>query len=215
MADTYVKLWASIVDSSIWSQPMATRLVWITMLVMADENGFVGASVDGIARRANVTVEEAEAAVRCLESPDDRSRSDTEDGRRIRPVTRGWHIINHGYFRDLRDKEARREYERQRKAEYRSRKKSPGVQDKSRTGRDKSQMSAHADASASPDAQAEMDGWMDGGSRTGNQKGEGGSTPVPPDPQPTKEAEARDPAKVKAINDMLAKAKAGIRGAGL
>lgn len=61
----------------------------------------------------------------------------------------------------------------------------------------------------------QMDGWMDGGSRTGNQKGEGGSTPVPPDPQPTPEAEARDPAKVKAINDMLAKAKAGIRGAGL
>lgn len=121
MADSYVKVWASILSSSIWSEDKATRIVWITFLVMADRQGFVGASVDGIARMANVSVEEAEAAIEVLESPDPRSRSKEDDGRRIVPVERGWHVINHSYFRDLVDKETQREYERARKATYRAR----------------------------------------------------------------------------------------------
>ena len=120
MADSFVKLWQSILESSIWSAPDRHRLVWIAMLVMADQNGFVGASIDGLARRANVPVEDAEKAIESFLAPDPLSRSDIAEGRRIEKVGRGWHILNHGYFRDLRDKEARRDYERERKRKQRA-----------------------------------------------------------------------------------------------
>lgn len=122
MADHYVKLWASILDSSVWREPPAHRLVWIAMLTMADKHGFVGASIDGLARRANVSEQEAESAVASFLAPDPRSRNQENEGRRIQVVPRGWHILNHGYFRDMQDREEQRTYERTRKAEQRARK---------------------------------------------------------------------------------------------
>jgi hypothetical protein len=122
MADHFVKLWASITDSSIWSAPPPERIVWVTMLTMADEHGFVGASIDGLARRANVALADAESALAKFTAPDPMSRNTENDGRRVEAVPRGWHILNYGYFRTLRDKESRREYERIRKAEQRKRK---------------------------------------------------------------------------------------------
>lgn len=121
MADHFVKLWASILDSSVWREPEAHRIVWIAMLAMADKNGFVGASVDGLARRANVSEEQAESALASFLAPDPRSRNQEHEGRRIQVVPRGWHIFNHGYFRGLQDREMLREYERARKAEQRRR----------------------------------------------------------------------------------------------
>lgn len=126
MADHYVKLWASILDSSVWREPEAHRIVWITMLTMADKNGFVGASIDGLARRANVSEEQVESALESFLSPDPRSRNQENYGIRIQTVPRGWHILNHGYFRDLQDREMQRQYERTRKAEQRSRSKDKG-----------------------------------------------------------------------------------------
>lgn len=127
MADHYVKLWASIVDSSVWAEPDRHRIVWITMLTLADRNGFVGASVDGLARRANVPEADVEAALESFLAPDPRSRNKEEDGRRIRVVPRGWHIINHGYFRDLQDREELRLYEKERKREQRDRARMSGT----------------------------------------------------------------------------------------
>ena len=37
----FVKLHGSILDSSVWGESKATRLVWITMLAMADGEGTV------------------------------------------------------------------------------------------------------------------------------------------------------------------------------
>lgn len=121
MADHYVKLWASIVDSSVWKEPDRHRIVWVTMLTMADKHGFVGASIDGLARRANVPEADVESALQAFLSPDPRSRNREHEGRRIQEVPRGWHILNHGYFRDLQDKEELRLYERERKREQRDR----------------------------------------------------------------------------------------------
>ena len=139
MADTYTKLWSSLLDSSVWGEPDHVRLVWITMLAMKDEHGYVGASVDGIARRANVSIEQAEDALQRLQAPDPRSRSDAHDGRRIEAVHRGWDILNHSYFRDLVDREERRRYEREKKRRQR---------DRAGTSGDKVPMSPHADADA-------------------------------------------------------------------
>lgn len=95
----FTKLHASILDSSIWGEPHHVRIVWITMLAMADAEGVVAASVTGIARRAVVTLDEAEDAIRVLSGPDQYSRDGTT-GERIEAVPGGWMILNHRQYRD-------------------------------------------------------------------------------------------------------------------
>lgn len=98
----FVKIHASMLNSSIWLESAPTRLVWITVLVMADQNGVVEASVGGLARRAAVTREECEEAVRILTGPDPDDRSGVAEGRRMEKVPGGWLIVNHGSYRDIR-----------------------------------------------------------------------------------------------------------------
>ena len=109
----FVKLYGSILDSSIWGEPAGTRLVWITMLAMADEHGQIVASSGGLARRANVTREELDDAIRVLSSPDPDSKSPEFEGRRIEKIDGGWAILNHRKYRDMRTPKQVADAERQ------------------------------------------------------------------------------------------------------
>lgn len=126
MSETFTKLFSSITDSTIWSQDNETRLVWITMLAMSDQNGYVGASVDGLARRANVPIEATERALAAFLGPDPRSRSLEHEGRRIAVAERGWTLLNYRRFRELRDEDIRREGNRLNKQAQRQREKRLG-----------------------------------------------------------------------------------------
>jgi len=44
----FTKLFSSIVTSSIWRESDHVRLLWVTMLAMADKNGEIWASVGGL-----------------------------------------------------------------------------------------------------------------------------------------------------------------------
>jgi hypothetical protein len=100
----YVKVHEEILDSSIWSECHATRIVWITMLAMADQDGVVQASIGGLAHRAHVTREECETALRCFLSPDPDSRDGTT-GERIETVPGGWLLLNHANYREKQTRE--------------------------------------------------------------------------------------------------------------
>lgn len=97
-----MKLYATILDSTIWAEPAPTVKVWLTMLAMADPNGFVEGSLTGVMRRAIVSREECETAIMVLESPDPDSKTPDHEGRRIERVEGGWKILNHRKYRDLR-----------------------------------------------------------------------------------------------------------------
>jgi hypothetical protein len=98
--DGYCKLHAKIVMSSIWSEPAHVRLLWITMLAVADADGNVEGSVCGLANLARISVDECEQALRRLQQPDPFS-SDGTDGERIQALTDGvWHILNHTRYRE-------------------------------------------------------------------------------------------------------------------
>jgi hypothetical protein len=116
----FTKLFNSILDSTIWQEPPATKLVWITLLAMADRNGDVHASIPGLAKRAGVTLEECESALECLRSPDKYSRTKDHEGRRIREMDGGFTLLNHGKYRALLSAEERKEYNRKKQAEYRA-----------------------------------------------------------------------------------------------
>jgi hypothetical protein len=143
----FTKLFNSILDSTIWQEPLETKVVWITMLAMCDRNGDVHASIPGLARRAGVTITQCNAALACLESPDEYSRTKDHDGRRIAEIDGGWSLLNHGKYRALLSAEERREYNRRKQAEYRAARK-PGVNDMSMTVNDNEQCPHIAEAEA-------------------------------------------------------------------
>lgn len=134
----YVKLFASILDSSLWERDLATKVVWITVLAMSDRDGVVSASVPGLARRAGVTIEQCQAALDIFLSPDPYSRTPDHEGRRITKVDGGWELLNHQKYRKLESAEDRREKDAERKRRERRRKASLESNDSSTMSRDTS-----------------------------------------------------------------------------
>lgn len=98
---SFVKLHDTILDSSVWMESVETRIVWITILAMADQNGVVEASVSGLARRANVGRVQCDIALAVLLGPDSDTRDGTT-GERIKRVPGGWLVLNHLTYRDRR-----------------------------------------------------------------------------------------------------------------
>ncbi len=117
----YVKLFGSILASTIWGEDDKTRLVWITMLACADRDGVVQAAVPGLAHLARVSVADCAKAIVVLTSPDTHSRTKAHDGRRIKAIEGGWLILNYEMHRDRATLEERREKDRQRQIRKRER----------------------------------------------------------------------------------------------
>jgi len=98
----FVKVYETILRSSIWLEDDHTRLVWLTMLVLAGPDGIIRASIGGLAHQARVPREACERAISVLLSPDADDQSKIEDGRRIVEVEGGWLLVNHGRYREMR-----------------------------------------------------------------------------------------------------------------
>jgi hypothetical protein len=116
----FTKLFSSILDSTIWSEDPSTRLVWITMLAMADRRGHVDASIPGLALRARVPMSDCEKALAVLAAPDKYSRSSAFEGRRIETIEGGWRLLNYLAYRRKLSAEERREYFRDYQRERRA-----------------------------------------------------------------------------------------------
>ncbi|HUP07674.1 MAG TPA: hypothetical protein VMU47_11015 [Caldimonas sp.] len=119
MAHRYTKLFESILESTIWCEPDYVRVVWITLLAMADKDGSVLASIPGLAKRANVTVDQARQAIACFLAPDPDSRTKDHEGRRVAVIDGGWKLLNHAKYRELLAADADRERKRRWWAENR------------------------------------------------------------------------------------------------
>lgn len=111
-----------MLDSTVWQEDAETRLVWVTMLVMADSDGCVWASVPGLADRAKVSREGCEAALKRFMEPDPDSRSSEHEGRRIEKVDRGWRLLNYAKFMAMSPTAAQRERHREAQRRYRAKK---------------------------------------------------------------------------------------------
>jgi hypothetical protein len=112
MSMTFTKLFSSITASTIWAARDQTRILWITMLAMADQHGRVWASVPGLANIARISIPDCETALAELQAPDKYSRTKDHDGRRIEPIDGGWRLLNHAKYRAIRDEESIKESKR-------------------------------------------------------------------------------------------------------
>jgi hypothetical protein len=118
----YAKLFGSILTSSVWSQESDVRVVWITLLALADREGRVRASASGLARLSNVSPEACQRALDMFIAPDTESGTQEFDGRRIEEIPAGWLILNYVKYRDLKDEETRKAQWRESSKRYRQQK---------------------------------------------------------------------------------------------
>ncbi len=164
-----MKLFQSILDSTVWQEDLPTKVVWITLLAMKDRDGYVGASVPGLAARAGVSLEQCEVALEKFKGPDPYSRTKDFEGRRIEDAQGGWTVLNHNFYRSKMSPEDRREYQRVKQAEYRKRVREhkdqahrDGAQDGIRKGFNelpgKRTSGVSRSARVSPQAQSELGG---------------------------------------------------------
>lgn len=96
----FVKLDCKILDKSIWRESPEVKIVWITILAMADSDGLVEAAIPGIADRAKVSLDETEKAINTFMAPDKWSSNQDHEGRRIERVKEGFRILNYQEYRD-------------------------------------------------------------------------------------------------------------------
>ena len=119
MAETYTKLFNTIVTSTIWQEDKDTKILWITILAVKDADGYIDASIPGLAKLAGLSIEETNTALDKLLAPDPYSRTKDYEGRRITEVDGGWLVLNHQKYRDIRNPEKRRLQNREAQRKYR------------------------------------------------------------------------------------------------
>ena len=117
---SFVKLDSGIIHSSIWCEDAETKVVWITMLALADMHGVVSARAPGISSQSGVSIDKVRRVLVLLESPDGDSRSQEFAGRRIATCDEGFLILNYDKYRARRDPEKRRMQVREAVARHRA-----------------------------------------------------------------------------------------------
>jgi len=120
----YSKLHASIVGSSLWTEPDTVRILFITLLALCDRDGIVYGTQLGLNRLANIDMDLADSAWIALLSPDenssDKMRAPEHEGRRIEEVPGGFRLLNFEYYRSLRNDDDRREQNRVAQAKFKA-----------------------------------------------------------------------------------------------
>jgi len=155
----YSKLFSSLVHSSLWGEQDHVRLLFITLLAVADRDGHCWGSRSGFERLAMLDPDASEERDPwfVLMSPDkdssDRLRNPENEGRRIREIPGGFEIINYTYYRSLRNDDDRKEQNRVAQRKHRA-KISRGQPPSAKVSRVKPR-SSHADADADADNKKE------------------------------------------------------------
>lgn len=113
----YAKIFQQIYSSSI-ANDYLQRLVFMDMLVLADQNGVVDMTHEAIARFTNVPLDIVRPALVALEGPDPKSRNPKEAGARLVRLDDhrdwGWVIVNYEEYRQIASEDQRREKTRER-----------------------------------------------------------------------------------------------------
>ncbi len=126
----YSKLHSSLVNSSLWCERDDVRILFITMLALANRDGHVYGSRAGIFRQANITFsdDKKDPFDQLMDEDLDSSdllRNPENQGRRIREIPGGFEIINYPYYRGLRNDDDRREQNRIAQERFRNKHKEP------------------------------------------------------------------------------------------
>jgi hypothetical protein len=124
MTESFVPIFSPVINSSLWEESAATRLVFLTMLSLKDRDHiFRCKTIEGAARSANLALDDVRAAINVLESPDRRNSDQPHEGRRIARTPEGWLILNGQKYQDKMQEIFRRGYKARWMAQQRAVKK--------------------------------------------------------------------------------------------
>ena len=113
MRQSYTPIFHSTVNSRVWALSPAARCVWLWLHLSADPEGFVCATVAGVAVGANVDVGDARRALEGFEQADpDALPDDAHGGRVIERVPRGWRVLGFEEIREMARYQARKARQR-------------------------------------------------------------------------------------------------------
>ena len=114
----YAKIFAQMYDGTLATNgPWQALVTFQQLLVLADQDGVVDMTIPAIVRRTTVPEEIIRPGIEALMLPDPESRTPTEDGRRIVPLSPGrawgWRIVNYVKYRQIKRETDRRDYHRE------------------------------------------------------------------------------------------------------
>lgn len=114
----YAKVFSQMYDGTLCTRgPWQALVTFQQLLVLADQDGNVDMTAEAIARRTTIPLEIIQVGIEKLLLEDERSRTPTENGKRIIPLSEGrdwgWHVVNYKHYRALKREEDRREYHRE------------------------------------------------------------------------------------------------------
>jgi hypothetical protein len=107
------KAFASMYTGSMFGAGMHVFAVWNYAIANADAKGFVELNPRPVAAALGGSHTDVHAALDYLGEPDPHSRNDADEGRRL--VREGqflYKIVSYEHYRDMRNLEAKREYDR-------------------------------------------------------------------------------------------------------
>ena len=129
----YGKIWGSMFDGSLVETRWEAVVTFMVLITLADKNGIVDMTPTALAGRTTIPKEIFEAGLKVLESPDNASRTDSDDGRRIIRLDEhrewGWTIVNYEKYANAKNMDALRAHWKEQKRGYRERKKERDVAD--------------------------------------------------------------------------------------
>ena len=121
-------------------------ITFMVMLVLANKHGHVDMTAQVISATTSIPLDMIERGLAYLAAPDPKSRTETEEGRRIVLLDErrqwGWQIVNYDKYAKMRSEEERREYLTQWKRDARARARDAAVtQPNAVTGTDREHLS--------------------------------------------------------------------------
>ena len=114
----YAKVFGQIYDGTLCTKgPWEALVAFQQLLVLADQDGNVDMTASAISRRTTIPIEIIEKGIQALLLPDPESRTPTEDGKRIVPLSEGrawgWRVVNYLHYRQLKREDDRRAYHKE------------------------------------------------------------------------------------------------------
>lgn len=127
MSDDFGLVYASTFDGSMYGTSPVVFAVWMYVIAHGF-GGEVALHPRKLADTFGTTVADVEAAIRLHCAPDADSRSDADDGRRLRHIGGvRYEVVNHELYKNARALEEKRAYDRQKKRESRERQRAVDV----------------------------------------------------------------------------------------
>lgn len=119
----YAKIFRQIYDGTL-ADNWEAMVTFQQLMILSDETGVVDMTVSAISRTTGIPRDILERGIASLEAPDPSSRTPDMEGRRIVRIDEhrdwGWFLVNRKKYRDLVNKEEKKEADRKRIAEKRA-----------------------------------------------------------------------------------------------